>query len=205
MTKRSVKSMMLVLMLVAVGLYFVSGTYARYTATASGTGTVRVAKWAIKINDNDATTQNATFDLSFVEKANNNVVDSYIAPSSQLYADFEIDPTGSQVAVDYSFTLGEITASSGSIPSTIKVLKVVPVVSGEEQTALTADESGKYTGKISLKSQTAALTADEAVTMRVYIEWTDSNTSEANATDTSVGVNAPNLTMTVTATATQSI
>lgn len=205
MTKNSVKSIMLVLMLVAVGLYFVSGTYARYTASASGTGTVRVAKWAVKINENDATAQNATFDLTFTQKPNDNVVDSYIAPSSQLYADFTIDPAGSQVAIDYSFTLGTITASTGSIPSTIKVLKVVPVVNGVEQTALTADEAGKYTGTIALKSQTAALTADEAVKMRVYIEWADSNTTTANATDTSVGVNAPTLTMTVTATATQSI
>lgn len=210
MNKKTIKSMMIVLMLLAVGLYFVSATYARYTSTASGTGTVQVAKWAVKINEKDAT-KSEEFTIEFTEKENANVVDGYIAPTSQLYADFKIDPTDSQVAIDYSFTLGDITASEGTIPETIKVLKVVPVTGitaenpfGIEGTALTATEN-VYSGTIELVDQETALTADEAVTMRVYVEWEDLNTSEANTTDTTVGVSAPTLTMTVNATATQDV
>lgn len=203
MNKKTIKSMMIVLMLLAVGLYFVSGTYARYTSTASGEGTVQVAKWAVKINDKDAT-QSEEFTIEFTEVENANVVDGYIAPASQLYADFTIDPTGSQVAMDYSFTLGEITASAGTIPETVKVLKVVPVVSGTEGTELTATE-GVYSGTIDLVDQDTALTTNEAVTMRVYVEWKDLNTDDANATDMAVGVSAPTLTMTVNVTATQDV
>lgn len=205
MTKKSVKTMMIVLVLLAIGLYFVAGTYARYTAAASGTGTVQVAKWAVKIGEKDATQENTTFDLSFNKVENENVVDGYIAPGSQLYADFKIDPTGSQVAIDYSFSLGNITASEGTVPTTVKVLKVVPVKDNVEQAELSPDTGGKYTGKISLPSKDKALTADEAVTIRVYLEWENTNTAETDKVDTSTGVSAPTLTMTVNATATQSI
>lgn len=204
MTKNTVKTMIIILILLAVGLYFISGTYARYTSTISGEGEVQVAKWAVKINDEDATQANAKFNITFTEVDNDNIVDGFIAPTSQLYADFKIDPAGSQVAIDYSFTLGEILASTGEVPSTVKVAKVVPVVQGEEQTALTPSE-GKYTGKIELKDQGQALTESEAVTMRVYIEWEDSNTTEANAIDTTVGISAPTLTLTVSANAIQSV
>ena len=200
MTKKSVKTMMIVLAFLAIGLYFVAGTYARYTAAASGTGTVQVAKWAVKIGEKDATQENTTFDLSFNKVENENVVNGYIAPGSQLYADFKIDPTGSQVAIDYSFSLGNITASEGTVPTTVKVLKVVPVKDNVEQAELSPDTGGKYTGKISLPSKDKALTADEAVTIRVYLEW--ENTDKV---DTLTGVSAPTLTMTVNATATQSI
>lgn len=205
MTKKSVKTMMIVLALLAIGLYFVAGTYARYTAAASGTGTVQVAKWAVKIGEKDATQENTTFDLSFNKVENENVVDGYIAPGSQLYADFKIDPTGSQVAIDYSFSLGNITASEGTVPTTVKVLKVVPVKDNVEQAELSPDTGGKYTGKISLPSKDKALTADEAVTIRVYLEWENTNTAETDKVDTLTGVSAPTLTMTVNATATQSI
>lgn len=203
MNKKTIKSMMIVLMLLAVGLYFVSGTYARYTSSASGEGTVQVAKWAVKINEKDAT-QSEAFTIEFTEVENANVVNGFIAPDSQLYADFTIDPTGSQVAMDYSFTLGAITADTGDVPETVKVLKVVPVVEGVEGTELTATED-VYSGTIELVDQETALTADEAVTMRVYVEWEDLNTSDANTTDTSVGVSAPTLSMTVNATATQDV
>lgn len=205
MTKKSVKTMMIVLAFLAIGLYFVAGTYARYTAAASGTGTVQVAKWAVKIGEKDATQENTTFDLSFNKVENENVVNGYIAPGSQLYADFKIDPTGSQVAIDYSFSLGNITASEGTVPTTVKVLKVVPVKDNVEQAELSPDTGGKYTGKISLPSKDKALTADEAVTIRVYLEWENTNTAETDKVDTLTGVSAPTLTMTVNATATQSI
>lgn len=205
MTKKSVKTMMIVLAFLAIGLYFVAGTYARYTAAASGTGTVQVAKWAVKIGEKDATQENTTFDLSFNKVENENVVNGYIAPGSQLYADFKIDPTGSQVAIDYSFSLGNITASEGTVPTTVKVLKVAPVKDNVEQAELSPDTGGKYTGKISLPSKDKALTADEAVTIRVYLEWENTNTAETDKVDTLTGVSAPTLTMTVNATATQSI
>lgn len=198
MTKKTVKSIIAVLMLLTVCLYFISGTYARYASSASGTATVTVAKWAVKVNNTDITSAD-TLTITFQEVKNDYVVDGKIAPGSELYADFTIDPTGSEVAIDYSFELGEITASLGDVPTTLTVSKVELVADGTELTKT----DGKYTGTIDLTSQTAALTSAEAVTVRVYVEW--ENTDSANTTDTSVGTSAPTLTMEVEAIATQHI
>ncbi len=198
--KRGVLTALMVACLIAI----IGGTYARYLSTGQGTATVQVAKWAIEINDTDITPDgNTTFDITFTEVANDNIRNDRIAPSGELYADFEIDPTGSEVAIDYSFTLGTITASSGTAPSNIIVTKVVPVTSGSEGSPLTADGSGNYTGTIPLASQTAAMSSSDAKTIRVYIAWTNDDTT--NVADTAVGVDAPTLSMTVTGTASQHI
>lgn len=51
------------LMAVVMTAYSVSGTYAKYTSTFTGSDSARVAKWAFKINDKAATTNTVTFDL----------------------------------------------------------------------------------------------------------------------------------------------
>lgn len=190
----------------------IGGTYTRYSSTGSGTGTAQVAKWAVKINTANVVSTDS-FDVSFHEVANENVVDGKIAPASSLYADFIVDPAGSEVALDYSFSLGAITASTGSVPTGIAVEKVVPVTGatidgttvtgGSEGTALVADGSGKYNGTIALSSQSSALTSASSQVVRVYIKWT--NDDEQNENHTTAGNTTPTLSMTVTGTAQQHI
>lgn len=206
MTKNAVKYMMVVLMILVVALYFISGTYARYTSSVTGTTTVDVAKWSILFkNGTEEFTDSKT--LTFTEVPNKNVVDNFIAPASQLYADFTIDPNGSQVAVDYTFAFGEIQMPaeySGEKPD-IKVAKVVKLGSnGQPTTEEISVSDGSFNGTINLKEQTAALTSNEALGFRVYIEWT--NTEDKNATDTGIGKLAPqDITLKVTLTAQQHI
>ena len=146
------------------------------------------------------------------------MVDGKIAPNSLLYADFVIDPTGSEVAIDYSFSLGSITSNgSETIPtSRLKVADVRLISSSSvdatndhsEGTQLTGS-SGVYTGTINLNpatgTQNSALTASEAQTVRVYIQWQETNVTADNTADTAVGIESPTLTMTVTGTATQKV
>lgn len=202
MTKKTVKSLIAVLMLLTVCLYFISGTYARYTSTASGTVEVEVAQWAVAINNVDMVA-NDTFNITFTEVENDYVVNNKFAPTSKLYADFVIDPNGSEVAIDYSFTLGAIESDgTATIPDSLKVSKVVKMNGDVEGDTLTAGQDNTYTGTINLASQTAELTDAQAVTVRVYVEWTDDG---PNATDTALGDEAPTLTMEVTAIATQHV
>ena len=207
--KRGILTALMIACLIAI----IGGTYARYTSTGKGTATVQIAKWAVKLNTTDITPPgDTTFTINFQEVANNNVVDGKIAPASELFADFIIDPTGSEVAVDYEFSLGTITSSSGDVPTDITIKKVVPVegatisgatvTGGTEGSELTKTD-GKYTGTIALTAQNAALTSSAAKVVRVYIQWT--NTEANNATHTAVGVDAPTLTMEVTGTAKQHI
>ena len=205
--KSTAKKWTLIVLVIFILVAIIGGTYSRYTSTGSGTGEATVAKQAKKINTVDITSQDS-FTITFNEVANANIVDNKIAPTSQLYADFVIDPTGSEVAVDFEFELGNITVksgSTGSAPSNLAVTKVCYVESGVDGSTITADANGKYTGTIALTSQTAALTNAAAKTVRVYVTWADANTTAANAEDTTVGINAPTLEMTVTGTATQHV
>ena len=66
---------MLLIGLVAVGTYFVSGTYAKYTSTISGNSNVNVAKWSWTINDKTFTS-NADVTSGHTFSLFNNIVDT---------------------------------------------------------------------------------------------------------------------------------
>lgn len=200
--KSQARKMTFIILAIFILIATIGGTYSRYTSTGSGTGTAQVAKWAVKINNADITTTN-TFNVTFNEVANADVVDQKIAPASRLYADFIVDPTGSEVSIDYDFVLSSITASAGDVPEGIAIEKVVLLGTGNSETTLTADTNGKYTGTIALTSQNAALGNTDAKTVRVYIKWTNDDQKSAN--HTTAGINTPTLSMTVTGTAKQHI
>ena len=206
MTKKNVKTMMLILVVLIIGLYFVSGTYARYTSTINGKVTAKVAKWAVTLNGVDMTSAEETMELIFEEtEANNDVVDGYIAPGSELYSNpLEIDPTGTQVAMDYTIELGEIT-SNEDLNGKIKIARLEKMVDGGNWTKVNDFSVGSpYNGTIELVDQEKALTFDESVAYRVVLAW--DNVEDNNATDTELGVSAPeDVTMTVKVTAQQHI
>ena len=108
----------LLLAAVLVTSYSVSGTYAKYTSTFTGSDTARVAKWAFTINGDDTimTTNTFTFDL-FNTVMDSNGTDAegnieltdgtIIAPGTQgsfqivLANDSEVD---AQYTIDYTET-----------------------------------------------------------------------------------------------------
>lgn len=63
------------LMAVVMTAYSVSGTYAKYTSTFTGSDSARVAKWAFKIGDNTDMTQN-TFTFDLFSTINDTVLDN---------------------------------------------------------------------------------------------------------------------------------
>mgnify|MGYP004509929167 FL=1 len=65
MEKNKTMKMILITLLIAViALVLVSGTYAKYTSSASGSDTARVAKWSFIVGGNDIVAENTfTFDL----------------------------------------------------------------------------------------------------------------------------------------------
>ena len=65
MEKNKTMKMILITLLIAmITLVLVSGTYAKYTSSASGSDTVRVAKWSFNVGENDIVAKDTfTFDL----------------------------------------------------------------------------------------------------------------------------------------------
>lgn len=65
MKKNKTMSLIAIALLIAmIALILVSGTYAKYTSSTTGTATARVAKWSITFGGNDITASNTfTFNL----------------------------------------------------------------------------------------------------------------------------------------------
>lgn len=207
MRKSHAKKWTLIVLVIFALIAVIGGTYSRYTSSGSGTATAQVAKWAIKLVGKTGDTQNETFTVTFTEEANDNIVNNRVAPTSKMYADFVIDPSGSEVAVDYDFALSNIQSSTGVIPEGFKVTKVCKMNGTEDGTELTKTGEGtaaKYSETIPLSSQTAALDENAKRTIRIYVEWTNDNDAHS-ANDTTAGLTPATLTMTVTGTARQHI
>ena len=61
---RTMKMILITLLITMIALVLVSGTYAKYTSSASGSDTARVAKWSFNVGENDIVAKDTfTFDL----------------------------------------------------------------------------------------------------------------------------------------------
>lgn len=102
-----------VLTLVTASL--VGGTFAKYTSTASGTGTATVAKWAIAMKQNDTEIKNNTFSFN-LSNTNDNAAtaEGKIGPESKGKIKLTIDGTGSEVGYAYNITFD--VSGLGNVP-----------------------------------------------------------------------------------------
>lgn len=90
---------LLVLVLALVTTSLVSGTLAKYVTSVDGTGTVTVAKWAVKLGDQEVNaTEDFVFDLFKTSWADPGVNGQLIAPGTSGSFDLTFDTSGTQVA-----------------------------------------------------------------------------------------------------------
>jgi len=203
-----VKFTTLVLLITIVAVALVSGTYAKYTSSASGEDTATVAKWSILLNEDEeiATKEDATvtFDLFNTVKDSNGTdtegdvttVDgkTLIAPGTSGKFDLKIK-NASEVTAQYAVSFVE---SQNSIPLKYRVN------GGEWKDTLDEVVAGNDT-KLVVGSAEATVT----------VEWQWAFDGD-DTTDTGLGIQAqggvdgegnqitvPSVTVTATITATQ--
>ena len=174
MKKKTVISVMVVVMLFAVSLFFVGGTYARYATDFSGNAEGDIAAWKVKIGESETLTLNFT-----PETETGTVVGSKIAPGRKLKADVELNLEGTEVAVDVEASLEQakqaITTAFGLSADKVSI-------STSMSEGGTTNGDGSTT--IALKDG-AAFGADDKYTLTITIEWTNDDSN--NSDDTSVG------------------
>lgn len=176
--------LVVILLLLALTSGIVATTYARYVSRATGTGDVKVATWAVQVNETNIV-QNSTFalDSSFVTWSDSEyIADGYIAPSRTGTFKIKLDTTGSKVAVKYTI---QIDTSSLDSYDQIQITKV-------NNQPLSGDS---YSGIISLDD------VDTPIEIPVEISWTNSDAN--NTSDTSIGSTVDTLSIPVTVTAEQ--
>ena len=193
------------LLLLAVGVYFVTGTYAKYTSSATATATARVAKWSFKLGGTDiATTETFTFNLfNTVNETDTTTAESHVVSSNE---DKVIAPgTGGSFDI-VLLNSSEVTAKYG-IDYTVTNTANIPVefcVDGSTWTT-------SLTDVVANDSTTALAPNGGTTTITVKWRWafegsgsTNFTSTQTDITDTTLGT-AGTATLTVSAaiTATQ--
>ena len=191
------KGVMLAILLVAV-VAVVGTTYSRYISNATVNASVDIAKWSIKLNDTDISTAPTTKQvaLNFVE--NDFVKTETLAPGTKATFDVVLDPTGSEVAVDYTINIdtANVTGIANS-SSNIAVTGAKYVLDGQEEQTASVDGTD-----VVINESLADVTAGKKVTITVTLEWVD---AMQDAADTANGVAGGTITVPVTVTAAQHI
>ena len=144
-----VKVFLIALLIVMVGLILVSGTYAKYTTTFTGSDTATVAKFKVSSN-----TTAETFDLFKTAKevdgttADAEVVNGKVAPGTGGKFDIQLT-NDSEVKVHYAISLKETNESNIPIEYS---LDGTTYVTAENFASVSADDLaiGSTTQKVSV-------------------------------------------------------
>ncbi len=178
----------LAVVLSLVSVTVLSGTLAKYTSTASGTGAVNVAQWSnIEFTGGHDANENFTFNLADTKKVNNNVTTTQIAPGDK--GEFEISMGQTEVAYTYAISIVPISAA-GDVPNIV-------FYSDED---MTNEITASITGTKTLPTPDGVVASH---TIPVYWQW-EYNVDEAqDEEDTALGLANGSFTFSVNITATQ--
>ena len=185
--KKALGILVALLLVVGAGIY----TYARYTFSRTGNGSVDVATWAVSLKQNDSAVSD-NFTLNLTLGANNNVVDGKIAPDRSATATLVVDLTGTEVATDIQVDLGSVS----SLPTGMTISGVT--ANGNAMTA----SGNVYSTTIDLNAGKTAISTN-TVTLVVTATW--ANNEANNANDTTYGEAGGSISIPVTVTAKQHI
>ncbi len=174
MNKKSILVGIAVLLLAVVG-GIAGATYSRYISSASTTPTAKVAKWIVKVNDTDITSNSAkTITAPAITWEQSNYIDdNVIAPSRKGTFELKIDPSGSQVAILYTLKIDEKAFSQ------YPQIKIESVKVGEE--VLSKGEDGLYSSTITLDE----VKKNTVKTVKVTLTWNED--TQYNTADTTIG------------------
>jgi len=187
--KRALGLLVALLLISGAGVY----TYARYTTSFTGTGTVDVAKWAVELKQGDAAvSENFVLDLTLAE--NSNVAEGKMAPGRSATAQLVLNLEGTEVATDYEIDLSQVSG----LPTGMTISEVKETVGTGTATPLTGS-NGKYTGDLTLTE----VTDSKTVTFDITVAWENADENDAN--DTATGTANANISIPVTVTAKQHI
>lgn len=171
----------------------ISGTFAKFTSTVTGSDSVTVAKWSIQVNDTEIAVSNPSvnFDLfatgAQYDEEGNDVAAERIAPGTKGSFNFKVK-NASDVSVKYTITF-TATFPEGIDSSRFKFYSDAGMTQ-----ELTVTE-GKYIAANAVEVEVSDV-AEKVV--NVYWEWTFGD----DVSDTALGILAQNNTTVVTVTPT---
>ncbi len=189
---KTVKFMALVLFVTILAIILVSGTYAKYTTSATGSDTATVAKWSIKLGNEDiakSTEKTFTIDLFSTitntdgsEEKNVKKTDgSLIAPGTM--GSFTLLSLKNESEVNAKYSVTYTLANESGVPL--------------EFTTNKDDESSWKSDFTAVNVSNEALATDAtATTATVYWRWAFTKDTARDTSDTTLGTTTPTVTLT---------
>ena len=170
----------------------ISGTFAKYTTTATNSDSATVAKWSLKLNNDEFTSTNAvTFGLFDTVNETNlldsekHVVEGDIAPGTGGSFDLEVT-NASDVDATYTIKLEETNTSGVPLRYSLDGETWTDSISELTMTGLQNQSLAK-------KTSDATASADHTVYWRWVFDSAENNaytmhTDQTDVTDTALGV-----------------
>lgn len=195
------KRAFLLIIVVAILIAIIGGTYARYSSKIDTNANVNIAKWAIKFTDG-TNELDSTHDVTFTTTSNANIVANKIAPSYSAVGNAQVELKDTEVSVDLKVDLSSANLST-LFPGVDASRISTSVVVKKGQTTISPDAEGWYA--ISLPSGAAFTAANGTIDVEITLTWTNSDTENQVTADTAIGVAGGSKTIPVTITARQHI
>ena len=198
-----VKNRILIVVVIAFLIAIIGGTYSRYSSSGIGEGVGEIAKWHIVLGTQDISSVAKTFNVPVTDVGTSeNVAEGKLAPGKTVVATFNIDPTGSEVAVDYLLNV-DLSNITGFTSSELEISNLKYTLEGTntEEDVLVDEVTGDYL----LEESLADVLAGNEVTFKIYITWIDSEDLEGSLADSQKGATIDNILIPVRAVARQHI
>lgn len=153
-----------------------NSTAGRYTFVMAGTPRVDIAKWEVKINNNDIISQTTLTDLFDLipNMSNENTTDNKLAPGQKGYFDIVINPENTEVSVEYN-----IVFDTSKAPAGVQVTSYEVIGQGKK----TYTSSTGIVDTIELNENLEPLKSTDAKTVRVYWEWSSATSKIPTGTE----------------------
>lgn len=160
-------------------IYLFQTSLAKYRKQITGNVDLQIAKWNIKINDEDVENKSVlTNNIIPVFEGNEYTKDSVIAPGSKGYCDIIIDATN--VDVNFTYELG-ITIGEENQISDLKTSGYIINPTGTTEDIITELSNGNIKGEIVHNTKQTKI--------RLYFEWyDDADNNMDNKADTDVAI-----------------
>ena len=107
------KILLILLVLFAFTAIIGTITYALYRSSTTGSGSISIAKWSIKIDGTNIEQASYTFGVNDIIWTKNVGENNTIAPGAEGTISIPVDATGSEVGVVLTATLGSVTLPDG--------------------------------------------------------------------------------------------
>lgn len=189
MTKK-IKILLLIFSL-SLTLSYMSNTYSRYVADATGNVNVLFAKWQILVNDNDIT-NGTTSSIAITPEVDENphVASGTIAPSSKGHFDIIINPENVGVSFEYDITLDVLNDNIPDLMITKYSILPKGYIEGDQV------DVTPITNNVITETRDLVENKHETFTIRVYFEWFEgkkNNETMNDDADTAVAINNESL------------